>query len=213
MTDADQRPDVIEAQGEGCEVFDAPALFFLTHEQLSRRWAELGERAREAAEEYIGTTLQPGLSTVGADRGLVPSVMDTNGGYRHLFLSFAGAPLGGNGEPCLAFCFGWQRKNFRITKHTYTPFVAVRVSYGGVGAVARAEFLDGANGEARRLRETKGYRRSNEWPVWLPLYGEEQWWADLDPYRAMAVGEMARIIEIFHDHAHRAVAHAANGHA
>jgi hypothetical protein len=205
MTDPVDPPDLIEANGVGSDLFDAPALFYLTHEKLIRRWAELSERAREATEEFL-TTLQPDLEAVGAEHGLVPALADTAGGYRHFFLAIPGTPSVEDRNPAIAFCFGWQRKSFRIPKHTYTPFVAVRVGYGDAGATARALFLDGADGEARRLRSMRDYPPSREWPVWKPIAADERWWTDLDGYRKEAVEAFSRLIGLFIEQMRRTVA-------
>lgn len=195
---------IIEAMGTGSDVFDGPSLFFLTFEEEIRRWAHLSGRAQDAIEDFL-TTLEPDLAEVAERSGLTAGWADTSGGYRHLLIRFPSDPPAPPAEPCLAFCFGWNRRHVRVTRHTYNPFAGVRVSATEAGAKAREQFLGGADGHARTAREAEGYRHQNEWPAWVPVVGEPGWWSDLDAYRLSVTTALPRTIELFFEDAQRAV--------
>ena len=87
---ATEEPDLIPASGEGANFFDAPALFFMTHEETIRRWADLSGRARQCQADYL-RSLSTVIEDLGRGHGLDLIEADQNG-WHHLYLIDAATP-------------------------------------------------------------------------------------------------------------------------
>jgi hypothetical protein len=203
MTDPGEA-DFVEAHGTGSEYFEAPALFYLTHADTIRRWAELETGARSAMNAY--------LESIGEDLDLTEArpkwgavVDDTGQGYRHFLFSPGGTPQASDESPAIACCFGWNQRRATITANMFTPFVGVRVGGGPALTDWRSAFLDGRGARTRSLADAGGYNRSKIWPVWTQVVGRERWWADLDAYRQQVIGAFETCVETFGDEVERTV--------
>ena len=194
--------DLVEAAGAGAELFEAPALFYLTHAEAIRRWSALGQHARDATNAYL-TSLQPDL------QGATPwelAPFDTARSYRHLLAAPPGAPLAEDESPAIACCFGWNQRAVRLTQHTWMPFVGVRVGPGAALDRWRRVFLEDGQRDLRPTIDRLGYRRDREWPAWKQVIGGDEWWADLDGYRAKVVAAFEECVGTFGPEVERTVA-------
>lgn len=181
--------DYVEAKGIGEELFEAPALFYLTHAESIRRWAELGHVARSATNDYLQNVLEDlgsHIETSASASSWDVIVADTRG-YRHLLLAPPGTPLAEDKTPAIACCFGWNQNRVRITPHTFAPFTGVRVGLSATLSEWRSTFLNGNGRSARHLISLAGCHKTTEWPVWKHVTGSDRWWADLDRYRAKVI--------------------------
>lgn len=197
--------EVVAASGVGAEFFDEPEVFYLTYERHIRRWAALGERAREATGEFL-ETLQSGFEIELVDFSLVTTVADTAGGYRQLLFAVEDTPYAEDRTPAVALTFGWPRRSLQMMQSGYAPFAGVRVGLGPLGERARETFLGDDGGAVRRLRKEHGYRGAKELPVYADILGKEKWWADLDEYRCGAVSVLGTFAKLFVPQLRRTVA-------
>ncbi len=193
---SNRQDPVIEANGDGKELFDAPALFYLTHAEVIRRWSELSRVARSATSEFLETVGQALADEMNPDLWEM-SAEDTGQGYRHFLWCPPGTATVTDETPAIALCFGWKSTKVRITPHTYTPFVGVRVPRGGAHELVRNAFLGSGEPDVRALSTSNGYARSAIWPIWKQVTGPEHWWSDLDGYREKVRTEFGTCVELF----------------
>lgn len=203
MIEAAAPDEPVEAKGVGADLFDAPTVFFLTYERQIRRWAALGERARETAGQFL-ETLAPDFEQALAQFGVTATAADTAGGLHHFLFALQDTPTAADSTPAIALSFGWPRRSLKMMPG-YAPFVAVRVGPGPVGERARDIFLGGDAGRVRLIRKEQKYNRAKEWPVYAEVLGKEHWWADLDDYRRLAVIQLSRFADLFVGHIRRTV--------
>ena len=204
--------DFVPANGVGLELFEAPALFFLTHAESIRRWSDLEEVARSATNAYLETVGED-LEGRPAERSWAPGVADVGKGYRLFLFAPPGTPPADDDTPSIACFFGWNQKRVRITAHIETPFVGVRVGLGENQAQWRSTFLDGGEGTARRTRESGVYRSGRVWPAWKQVTGHDRWWEDLDAYRSEVVSAFNACLESFAIDVERTVVEISGGTA
>jgi hypothetical protein len=212
MSDPHLEADLVEAGGRGAELFEAPALFYLTHADTIRRWSALRARARDATNLYL-SSIQTDLETIDGLGNWEVIARDTARSYRHVLAAPPGTPPADDGAPAIACCFGWNQRAVRLTQHTWMPFVGIRVGAGAERDLWRRTFLDGDGRDLRPTVESLGYHRDKEWPVWQAILGGDGWWAELDDYREKVVGAFERCHSAFGRDVERTVEALAGGNS
>ena len=187
---------LIEPAGRGAELFDAPAVFYLTFRHDIERWHALREQALESFDAWMAD-LADDVAAVGHRHDLDTAAFDTAGGYRHYLLHHSDTPAV-HGVPALAVCLGWRAGRASPTGKTYAPFVGVRADPDHSDHQQLREQFLGANDDAGRgLRNAHGFKGDRQWPVWTPVPGADRWWTDLDSYREKLMSELDRVADIF----------------
>ncbi|MEA2825711.1 MAG: hypothetical protein QOG43_150 [Actinomycetota bacterium] len=183
---SDEEFDPVPAVGDGADVFDQPALFFLTHQATIEQWAKLSTAAAEAGHQWLSTTVRAALADLAAQRGLELSAVAGPGQWQHLLLHPAETPTVGD-EPVIGVGLCWHRQ--RLDPQNYLPFIGVRVGSNPQGAAAGTAFLDGGGLQLRNEFHWRG-KGEPTWPAYFHLDPFERWWQDLDAYRAVIVDQV-----------------------
>jgi hypothetical protein len=108
---SDTKFDSKPAVGDGADVFNQPALFFLTHQETIEQWAKLRVAAAEAGHQWLSTTARTALAEFAAQRDMELSAVAGPAQYQHLLLHPADTPTVGD-EPVIGVGLAWHRQRF-----------------------------------------------------------------------------------------------------
>jgi hypothetical protein len=190
MTDRD--PDLVEAQGTGAELFDAPTSFYLTHRRSIEAWHSLRRAADQTVHEFLRSMVDP-IAELAQEHGWDPRFLDFGGRY-FAQAALAVGPDGPNG-PALCVGLGWQRREVRPDDPENAPYVGIRTSRDATDL--RAWLMEFGRPSVRDLREANGYRGDRRWPVFRYVPATSGWWADLDGYRDECTAQLRTLINDF----------------
>lgn len=168
----------IPAQGLGAEIFDQPALFFLTHQQVIEQWARLGSTAAAATDQWFSTTVRDSLTALAAQIGMELSAVAGPNYWQHLLLHPPDTPTVAD-EPVIGLGLCWHIQ--KVNPKSYRPFVGIRVGSSSQGESARTAFLEAGGQQARNEHRLQG---EATWPAYFFLGPVDRWWEDLDSYRS-----------------------------
>ncbi len=180
--------------GEGGELFDAPSLFYLTHQEAIDEWARLRQVAIRA-NEWLSTVMPPRLEEVAATMGFTVSHRPASQGEAWILLHPPEMPTH-DGRPILAIGLAWSPTSINLA--TTGLWAGVRVETGASGVGVRELFLQDAQ---RHLEAEAGWKLSGDasWPTYRYLNGVQRWWTDLDDCRERLAGEVAATANRFRD--------------
>ena len=188
-------PDLVEARGQGAELFDAPSLFYLTHRRSIEAWHSLRRPAREVVDRYLMTLAEP-LEELAVELGGRLEVYNEDERFPVLALFSSGDGRKGLEPPSLLAGVEWDRNHVRVHDPANAPIVGVRVSSKHHDEL-RQRFLDAGDPPARHVRDHQGYQRTAWWPALTRCVGPETWWSDLDGYRDLLTTAVRQLIDDF----------------
>jgi|GEM_PF-3846858 hypothetical protein len=181
---------LVEAIGAGSDRFDLPVLFYLTHQKQIEEWASLKSTVADAVGEWFQTTVRDDLAGLAGELGLVVSYARGPQKHRSLLLHPHNTPIVG-GKPIIGAGFTWRSGT--VNPSTSPPFASVRCSAIAAGKEARLVFSESGGRAFRESASGKG-KGDNVWPVWWWINTVDNWWTDLDGYRAHVVDNVRRIV-------------------
>jgi hypothetical protein len=89
---SDSEFDPAPAKGLGADVFDQPALFFLTHQPTIEQWARLNLAAAAATHQWLSTTVRDSLAELAVELGMELSTVAGPNYWQHLLMHPTGDP-------------------------------------------------------------------------------------------------------------------------
>ena len=181
----------IPADGAGAEIFDKPALFYLTHQVVIDEWHGLRRTVSEAVNTWLDSTVRHELAATSADRGLLLSRVYGPQKHTHLLAHPEMMPLIG-GRPILGTGVAWPSAT--VNPLSNEPYLCVRRSSSDAGRAAAAAFLD-AGGRAFRSREGLKGRDEDVWPLYSWVPAKSKWWTDLDAYLEAITAGVGRLLD------------------
>lgn len=188
--------ELIEADGEGADFFDAPTIFYLTHREDIERWHALRERANRAVHEYF-VSLRDDVESIVEDQAFVVDVFKTGSPFHSLLIWPSSDHELADGQPPIAIGLRWPHQRPALEDAGGAPRVGVRVAPGH--KQLREQFLDFGEPDTRQLREAHGFRTDNPWPAYKEVPADPGWWADLDGYRDTLLEALQDGLSIFSD--------------
>ena len=188
-------PDLVEALGQGAELFDAPSLFYLTHRTSIETWHALRRPAREVVDRYLMTLAEP-LEDLALELGGRLDIFDDDARYPVLALFATEDSAEGSALPSMLDGLEWDRNQVRIDDPATAPVVGVRIGSKQNNEL-RQRFLDTGQPPARHVRDREGYVRSPWWAAFTRCVGPTAWWADLDGYRDLLTGTVRKLVHDF----------------
>jgi len=192
---SDETPDLVEARGQGAELFDAPSLFYLTHRRSIEAWHSLRRPTREVVDRYLMTLAEP-LEELALELGGRLEMFYEDARYPVLALFANEDGRAGTEPPSMLAGVEWDRNHVRVDDPATAPIVGVRISSKHHDPL-RQRFLDAGDPPARHVRDREGYQRSNWWPAFTRCVGSETWWSDLDGYRDLLAAAVRKLIDDF----------------
>lgn len=185
----------LPAAGEGGELFDAPSLFYLTHQEAIDEWARLREVAIRVTNEWLSTVMPPRLEQLAATMGFTLSHRPVSQGEAWILLHPPKMPIH-DGRPILAIGLAWFPTSINLA--TTGVWAGVRVETGASGVGVRELFLQEAQ---RHLEPADGWKLSGDasWPTYRYLNGVQRWWTDLDRCRERLADEVGATTNRFRD--------------
>lgn len=178
----------IPARGAGANLFDQPSLFYLTNQKLIDEWAALADTVTANVDRWLRTFVRDDLAAASAERDLVLSVAKGPGRHFALVTHPADATFL-HGKPVIGVGLIWNQ----VFPTDPTVFSGVRCSANSTGRAAAATFRT-AGGDA--LMKVRGYqRRDTTWPIWRWIVAGQEWWTDLDAYRAQLVTDTLDLLD------------------
>jgi hypothetical protein len=188
---------LIEANGDGADLFDDPSLFYLTYREHIERWSALKDRASQAVDQYF-LGFREGVEVVADREGLAVDTFKTGNRFRSLLLwPPTAAVVLDDGEPPIAIGLRWPHKRPAIEEAGHAPRVGIRVAPRQ--EQLREQFLSAGEPDTRQLRDQHGYRSDRRWPAFREVPGAPGWWADLDSYRSTLIEALQTTIGMFGD--------------
>ncbi len=179
--------------GDGAELFDDRALFYLQNRALIEKWAGLRFDASQAAGRWLETLFDQ-IADLNGDWASWSGIA---GKYRALFLCPVAAV--GDGPPGVGIGLAWNDTGVQPDKKgdSTSPFVGIRVNPDiGEALLPFLDRLDGGNNH--------GYAVSSNWPRYRYITADARWWEHLDDYRAglieaarSVVGQYVRALDEF----------------
>ena len=194
--DEDLGSELIEADGEGAELFDAPTLFYLTYREDIERWHALKERTNQAVREYL-VGLREDIADIVESQNLTVGEFKTGSRYRSLLVWPMNTHNSDDGEPPLAVGLRWSHHRPALEEAGDAPRVGVRAARGH--DQMREQFLSAGHPDTRQLRQEHGYRSDKRWPAFREVPASPNWWADLDRYRNALLEVLEETLSIFGD--------------
>ena len=192
---SEPNPDLVEASGHGAEVFDAPTLFYLTHQTSIETWHALQRPTRRVVDRYLMTLAEP-LEEIALEFGGHLEILDDGGRYPLLSLLASDGMTPGLAKPAMLIGVEWDRNQVRIDDGANAPIVGVRIGSKHHDGL-RQKFLDAGDPSARHVRKREGYDRSSWWPALTRCVGPANWWADLDGYRDLLMTTVRKLVNDF----------------
>lgn len=182
-------PVIPQPVGDGGELFDDRALFYLHNRELIERWGGLRYDAVQAAGRWLDTLTDRVFSLRGgwsSWKGMAGSK------YRALFVAPTPAPV--DGPPDVAIGIAWSDAGVQPDRpgDSTSPFVGIRVN--GELAHRLVPFLDAAD-----AGQPHGYLVSSNWPRYRYITAPPRWWEHLDAYRDQLLAEAAALVERYAD--------------
>lgn len=199
--------DLIEPEGEGADLFEAPTTFFLTHRESIERWYALKRRADDAVHQYLLSFVDD-IEDLGEQQGLQSGIFEVGRQHHCLLLWPPATPLRPDDAPPIGIGLSWKRGDVAIDGDHRAPCVGVRTGRGS--DTVREAFLTAGDPDSRRLRQRHGYDGDRPWPVFRYVTGETAWWADLDGYRVRVMNELRDVVDLFRDRVDEAAQRAQN---
>ena len=185
---------LIEANGDGAELFDDPTLFYLSYREHIERWHALKDRANQAVHQYF-LGLREDVEVIAEREELAAGLFKTGNPFRSLLLWPSAAVALEDDQPPIAIGLRWPHKRPAIDEPGHAPRVGVRVAPRQ--EQLREEFLSTGEPDTRRLRDQHGFRSDNRWPAFREVPGDPGWWADLDGYRNTLLEAVQTTVDIF----------------
>lgn len=185
---SDSAFDPTPAVGIGAELFNQPALFYLTHQPIIEEWAGLSITAAEATHQWLSSAVRHGLTGLAAEAGMELSAVAGPNYWQHLLLHPPETPTV-NDEPIIGIGLCWHVR--KVNPRSYLPFVGVRASPTSQGASATAVFLNSGGEQLRHDHHLQGKGEAT-WPAYFYLPSVERWWEDLDSYRSQVLEQVER---------------------
>ncbi len=191
----EHNPELVEARGQGAELFDAPSLFYLTHRRSIDAWHALRRPAGKVVDRYLMTMAEP-LEELALELCGRLEIFDDDARYPVLAL-FTNAHIApGSTRPSMLAGVEWDRKQVRLDDPATAPVVGIRIGSKRHDAL-RQRFLDAGDPPARQVRDRQGYDRSSWWPAFTRCVGPATWWSDLDGYRDLLTTAVRKLVEDF----------------
>lgn len=188
-------PDLVEARGQGAELFDAPSLFYLTHRRSIEAWHSLRRPTWKVVDRYLMTFAEP-LEEVAEELGGRLEIFNEDARFPALAVFANAHGRTGSQPPSMLAGVEWDRNQVRVDDPANAPIVGVRISSKHHDEL-RQRFLDAGDPPARLVRDRQGYQRSPWWPAFTRCVGPETWWSDLDGYRDMLTTAVRKLIDDF----------------
>lgn len=178
------------AHGEGADLFEQPALFYLSNQETIDDLYRLHKEVIRTADQWFHTIIRDRLAAVAHERGLRTFRENDPYSYPHLLI----APPA-EGSPTIGLGIAWSQT--AILPSTYPPYVLVWRADSVTGRLAEAEFLrQGGDG----FRVAEGLKTDpGGWPAYRAMQYETNWWQDLDAYADKLVGEVERWLDAVAD--------------
>ena len=187
-------PELIEANGEGAELFDVPVAFYLTFRESIERWHALKSRTDTVIHELLLSLGDP-IADLAQQHQLESRFVELGGRYCGFFIAEAEAPTDREGVAPISFGLGWQRDDVVPEREGSEPYVGVRVSRDS--PESRSRFLEYGHPSTRELRAAGGYDKHTLWPVFRYVHARPAWWSDLDAYRFALTSELGKVMTQF----------------
>jgi len=181
----------IQASGPGADLFDEPALFYLTHQKVIEEWHALRRSVSEAVDEWFDGPVRDALAPLASAQHLQLSRVEGPASHSALLLHPEDMPVLA-GKPVLGVGVAWPRKS--VNPRSNQPFVCVRATRRREGRRTVKAFLDGGG---RSLRSTKAVNGNDDssWLLWSYITASPQWWTDLESYLSQVVSAVSDLAE------------------
>ncbi len=182
MTEHDQA-SIRPAIGDGADLFDDRALFYLQNRDLIEKWAGLHLDASLAAGRWL-ETLADQITELRAEWALWSGIA---GKYRALFL--CPVPATGDGPPGVGIGLAWNDTGVQPDRKgdSTSPFIGIRVNPEiGDTVLPFLDRVDAVDGHA--------YAVSSNWPRYHYITAPTRWWEHLDEYRAQLLDATRSIV-------------------
>lgn len=189
---SDSAFDPAPAMGVGAELFNQPALFYLTHQPIIEEWASLSVTAAEATHQWLSTAVRHGLTGLAVEAGMELSAVAGPNYWQHLLLHLPETPTIAD-EPIIGIGLCWHLR--QVNPRSYLLFVGVRASRTSEGASATAVFLNSGGEQLRDDHHLQG-KGDATWPAYFYLPSVERWWEDLDSYSSQVLEHVERGLKL-----------------
>jgi hypothetical protein len=177
----------IPAAGPGADLFDQPALFYLTNQKLIQEWAGLADGMSASVKLWLEQVVQPVLGQELLMRGLTAE-LGSAGSYYGLLGRF-GAPAAARRAACAVGLF-WTSKPDPSANSIFSGTYFAPTDAGLAGAQAFR-----AAAEAIPIDDREPLRSGNTWVMWRWVSAPAQWWTNLNGYCAHLVNDTVSFID------------------
>jgi len=189
----DEHHDLIEARGQGAELFDAPSRFFLTHRESIETWYALRRPATAAVDRYLLTLAEP-LEELSDAFGWQFQSFEYGSNYRALAVAASDEEPCRTRGPSMLVGIEWRAVAVGVDDTATAPVVGVRISSTHDDGL-RQRFLDAGQPAAKLVRERDNYDKNSWWAMFTRSVGDPAWWNDLDGYRNQTVNTLRGLLE------------------